>query len=168
MNYYDSLETRSPSERDASLMARLPQQVAHAKRSSTYFGRLYAGFDAQAINSRQALARLPLTRKTDLHELQRAALPFGGLTATPLSALSRVFASPGPIYEPEGRVADYWRTARALALEPERLPRLTSFASPRQGLLPVFAARWPALAAAPAFDAPRLQPAVAIPPLGSG
>ena len=39
----------------------------------------------------------------------------------------------------------------ALSLEPERLPRLTSFASPRQGLLPVFAARWPALAAASWF-----------------
>jgi phenylacetate-CoA ligase len=114
MNYYDSLETRSPGEREASLMARLPQQVAHAKSSSTYFGRLYAGFDAQAINSRQALARLPLTRKTDLHELQRAALPFGGLTATPLSALSRVFASPGPIYDPEGRGQDWWRFARVL------------------------------------------------------
>jgi phenylacetate-CoA ligase len=114
MNYYDSLETRSPGEREASLMARLPQQVAHAKSSSTYFGRLYAGFDAEAINSRQALARLPLTRKTDLHELQRAALPFGGLTATPLSALSRVFASPGPIYDPEGRGQDWWRFARVL------------------------------------------------------
>jgi phenylacetate-CoA ligase len=68
----------------------------------------------QAINSRQALARLPLTRKTDLHELQRAALPFGGLTATPLSALSRVFASPGPIYDPEGRGQDWWRFARVL------------------------------------------------------
>ena len=39
----------------------------------------------------------------------------------------------------------------ALGLTPDRLPRLTSFASPRQGLLPVFAARWPALAAVPWF-----------------
>lgn len=39
----------------------------------------------------------------------------------------------------------------ALALAPDRLPRLTSFASPRQGLLPAFAARWPALAAIPWF-----------------
>ncbi len=114
MNTYDSLETRSPDEREAALMARLPQQVAHAKGSSAYFGRLFAGFDAAAINSRQALARLPLTRKSDLHELQRAAPPFGGLTATPLSALARVFASPGPIYDPEGRGQDWWRFARVL------------------------------------------------------
>ena len=114
MNTYDSLETRSPDEREAALMARLPQQVAHAKGSSAYFGRLFAGFDAAAINSRQALARPPLTRKSDLHELQRAAPPFGGLTATPLSALARVFASPGPVYDPEGRGQDWWRFARVL------------------------------------------------------
>jgi phenylacetate-CoA ligase len=36
------------------------------------------------------------------------------LAAVPISTLRRVFVSPGPIYEPEGRRPDYWRFARAL------------------------------------------------------
>ena len=95
-------------------MARLPLQVAHAKRQSAYFGGLFADFDATTINSRVALARLPVTRKSDLIELQKVLPPFGGMTATPLAGLSRVFASPGPIYDPEGRGQDWWRFSRVL------------------------------------------------------
>src|SRR5213078_2527114 len=65
------------------------------------------------VNSRAALAKLPVTRKSDLVELQRAERPFGGLNTT-LAQLGKVFVSPGPIYEPEGRGRDWWRTARAL------------------------------------------------------
>ena len=114
MNYYDSLETRPPGEREAWLMNRLPGQVAHAQQKSAYFARLFAGLDAKAVRSREALARLPVTRKCDLIELQKAAPPFGGLNATPLASLSRVFASPGPIYDPEGRGQDWWRFGRVL------------------------------------------------------
>ena len=46
--------------------------------------------------------------------LQQTERPFAGMTAVPLSGLARVFASPGPIYEPEDASKDYWRTARAL------------------------------------------------------
>ena len=114
MDHYDSLETRRPAEREAWLMERLPRQVAHAQKNSTYYARLLAGIDASALASRAALARLPVTRKSDLLELQKAAPPFGGLNATPLAGLSRVFVSPGPIYDPEGRGEDWWRFARAM------------------------------------------------------
>jgi phenylacetate-CoA ligase len=114
MDYYDSLETRSPAEREAWLMGRLSQQLEHAKRNSAYWRQLFAGLAADSIDSRAALATLPVTRKSELGELQRAALPFGGLTATPMTGLSRVFASPGPIYDPEGRGQDWWRFARVL------------------------------------------------------
>src|SRR5213075_3457451 len=50
----------------------------------------------------------------DLLELQRTAKPFGGLAATPPGELARLFMSPGPIYEPEGRGEDWWRAARTL------------------------------------------------------
>jgi phenylacetate-CoA ligase len=60
------------------------------------------------------LAQLPVTRKSDLIELQRQEPPFGGFAAVPVSALRRVFVSPGPIYEPEGRRPDFGRFARAL------------------------------------------------------
>jgi len=114
MKYYDSLETRQPAEREAWLMERLPRQVTHAKQKSAYFGRLFADFDPGSINSRAALATLPVTNKSDLMELQKADSPFGGLNATPLAGMSRVFASPGPIYDPEGRGADWWRIGRAM------------------------------------------------------
>ena len=67
-----------------------------------------------AIDSRAALAALPVTRKADLHKLQSMQAPFGGLNATPVSQLSRVFMSPGPIFDPEGRGQDWWRFARPL------------------------------------------------------
>ncbi len=111
--FFDALETRSPEEREADLMARLPAQIAHAK-TAAYFARALAGVDAAAVNSRAALAQLPVLRKHELIELQKAQRPFGGLVATPYGRLGRVFSSPGPIYEPEGRSADWWRTARAL------------------------------------------------------
>ena len=112
--HYDALETRPAAERERELFERLPEQVAHAKARSVYYAALLAGADAAAITSREALAALPLTRKSQLNEVQRARLPFGGLNATPASGLARILMSPGPIYDPEGRRADYWRSARTL------------------------------------------------------
>jgi phenylacetate-CoA ligase len=70
--------------------------------------------DPREAGSRAALAKLPVTRKSELPQLQKAQPPFGGLNATPASGLARIFMSPGPIFDPEGRQADYWRTARTL------------------------------------------------------
>jgi len=112
--HYDNLETRSPEERERDLMARLPGQIAHAKKHTAWFAESLAGVDAATVDSRAALARLPVIRKHELIELQKKSRPFGGLVATPCGRLGRVFSSPGPIYEPEGRGADWWRTARAL------------------------------------------------------
>ena len=112
--FFDALETRSAESREADLLARLPAQVAHAKSASAFYRRLLADVDPASVASRAALARLPVTRKSELPELQRAQPPFGGLNATPASGLARILVSQGPIYDPEGKRADYWRTARAL------------------------------------------------------
>ncbi len=93
----------------------LPRQVAHAKAGSPAFARILADVDAVAVTSRAALARLPVTRKSALLDMQKGARPFGGLAATAWGpGTRRVFASPGPIYEPEGARPDYWRLARPL------------------------------------------------------
>ncbi len=113
-DFYDALETRAPDVRERSLMAALPAHIAHAKRSAPGWARILSEVDPAAITGRAALARLPIARKSDLVALQKAERPFGGLNATPVSQLGRVFASPGPIYDPEGRGRDWWRTARAL------------------------------------------------------
>ena len=112
--YYDALETRPPDQREQALMAALPGQVAHARAKAPYYAAALAGVDPAAVASRDALAALPVTRKSDLIELQRRAPPFGGLAATAPGGLARLFASPGPIYDPEGHGRDWWRFARAL------------------------------------------------------
>lgn len=111
---YDALEARDPSEREADLLSRLPLQIAHARGNAPFYREAFANVDPRTITSRLGLAALPVTRKSDLMALQAAARPFGGLNATPPSGLARIFVSPGPIYDPEGRSPDFWHTARAL------------------------------------------------------
>ncbi|MES3015215.1 MAG: AMP-binding protein [Pseudomonadota bacterium] len=121
--YHDALETRAPAQREAALMSALAAQIAHAKAHAPAFAASLAGIDATQVTSRAALARLPVIRKHELLERQRDANApdvFGGFSAlgwgmTPRERRAlRVFVSPGPIHEPEGAAADYWRMARAL------------------------------------------------------
>ena len=116
--YFDVLESRHPAQREADLMAALPALVGHAQKAAPAFAALLAGIDPTAVTSRAALARLPVTRKPDLASMQKAGLPgdaFGGFsTLLRGPKMPRVFASPGPIYEPEGAVKDYWRAGRAM------------------------------------------------------
>src|SRR5258706_7037888 len=113
-NRFNALERRSPQARESALMAALPAQIAHAMRSAPGFARILAGVDAAGVNAREALARLPVTRKSDLGDLQKLLPPLGGLNATPIEKMAKLFVSPGPIYEPEGTGSDWWRSARAL------------------------------------------------------
>jgi phenylacetate-CoA ligase len=114
MTFFDSLETRDPAQRETEQFAALRAQIAHAQAQSAYFARVMKGVAPADINDRRALAALPVTRKSDLIELQKTALPFAGMTALPPAALGRVYMSPGPMFDPEGRRADYWRLARAM------------------------------------------------------
>jgi phenylacetate-CoA ligase len=112
--FYDDLETRSGEEREAALLAALRAQLAHAKANTPAFATVLADVDPADIVDRRTLALLPVTRKSALIERQRAAPPFGGFAAVAPGDLARIFSSPGPIYDPEGSRADYWRMARAL------------------------------------------------------
>ncbi len=112
--FFDDLETRDPEVREAALFEALRAQIAHAKAHAPRLAELLADVDPDAVRDRAALARLPVLRKSDLPALQKDDPPFGGLVAASMAGIARVFASPGPIYEPEGRRADFWRTARAL------------------------------------------------------
>lgn len=110
--HYDALEERRPAAREAALMASLAVHIAHAKATAPYYARTLHDVDAPAISDRAALARLPLTRKSDLVAQQGAERPFGGLA--PLGGQARLYVSPGPIFEPEGFEPDDFRFARAL------------------------------------------------------
>ena len=116
--YFDALETRDPARREADLLAALPAQVAHAIANASAFAKSLGAIDATSVNSRSALAKLPVIRKHELLDQQKAKREtdiFGGFSSISYGkAMPRIFASPGTIYEPEGIRSDYWRMARAI------------------------------------------------------
>ncbi|MBH5388109.1 MULTISPECIES: AMP-binding protein [Bradyrhizobium] len=111
--HYDARETREQAAREADLFSRLPGVLRAAMAAPAYAERL-KGCDPDAVTSRAALAGLPVLRKSELPALHKASAPFGGLVAGPPGSFARLFTSPGPIFEPEGRQGDPWRGARAL------------------------------------------------------
>ena len=112
-DFYDALESRDPAVREKELFSALPTLISSAQQASGW-AVILKGVDAQQITSRKALSQLPVTRKSELKDLQKASLPFGGLTTTATSKLSRIFMSPGPLFDPEGHGSDWWRYARPL------------------------------------------------------
>ncbi|MFZ4709461.1 MAG: phenylacetate--CoA ligase family protein [Zwartia sp.] len=124
--FFDTLETRDPAQREQALLAALPQALAQAAARAPAIARQLGQLDPRAITTRAALAMVPVIRKTQLLELQQDARTrlaaegaviervFGGFSSIGWGTALRVFASPGPIYEPESVRPDYWRFARAL------------------------------------------------------
>ncbi|MFA5663848.1 phenylacetate--CoA ligase family protein [Castellaniella sp.] len=119
-SFFDAHETETPEEREKRLFKALRELIGHAKAASPRWAGVLEGIDPADVTDRAALARLPVVRKAQLLQWQQEARgqggdAFGGFaTAHYGPVLARVFASPGPIYEPQGRSADYWRMARAL------------------------------------------------------
>ncbi len=112
--FFDALEIETPEARAARLYGQLPGLIALAQAKAPGLSASLAGVDPATITDAAALATLPLIRKSDLIAAQAANLPFAGLVTRPPGQLTRIFASPGPIYDPEGERADWWRFARAL------------------------------------------------------
>jgi len=128
--FYDSAEVRHHAEREQALLLALPHALRHAIANAPAIARQLQGFDAIDIHTREALSQLPVIRKSDLLAMQTEARTiasdpatprdvrervFGGFSAVAWGAHApRVFASPGPLYEPEGSMPDYWRFARAM------------------------------------------------------
>ncbi|MBB4284885.1 phenylacetate--CoA ligase family protein [Roseospira goensis] len=113
MEYYDDLETRPQAQRLEEQYAALPGLIALAKGTAAHFGRLLADVDPDAITDPAALARLPVTRKSDLIQLQKDHPPLGDLVSD-WGDIGRILQSPGPINDPEGTRTGYWRLGRAL------------------------------------------------------
>ncbi|WP_350335936.1 phenylacetate--CoA ligase family protein [Coralliovum pocilloporae] len=113
-DHYDALETRSSDERDTDLMARLPDLIRQAIEKAEGWRSRFADVDVDELTTREALARLPVLRKTDLMQAQTENAPFGGLVTSGVEGFERIFLSPGPVWEPQARGDDQWRGARAL------------------------------------------------------
>lgn len=113
-NFYDELEVRDPAQREEMLFNGLVTQLKEAQKHAPYFSTLIGNIDASLIKDRAALATIPITRKSDLVNLQAKGNPLGGLTTVSAGQLKRIFQSPGPTYDAEGSGRDWWGTARAL------------------------------------------------------
>lgn len=118
-DYYDAREIRSPEEREEALLAALPGALAHAVQHAPAMAARLQGIDPAGVRTRDDLARLPVLRKHDLLTGQaegrvRTGDALGGFASSTWRSGRRVFASPGPLYEPESARPDYWRFARAL------------------------------------------------------
>jgi phenylacetate-CoA ligase len=112
--HYDHLETRDPAQREQSQFNELPGLIRRAQELAPGWAKHLEDVDAAAVVSREALAKLPILRKSALKDLQAKDPPFGGFAAARAAGIARIFMSPGPIFEPEGLGADWWRSARAL------------------------------------------------------
>jgi phenylacetate-CoA ligase len=99
--FFDELETMSPAVRRKYLDKKLAGKIAYAYKHAPAVKKLFeqAGLSPARVRRVQDLEKLPVTRKTDLLEMQKEALPFGGVLATLPENVERVFISPGPIYE---------------------------------------------------------------------
>ena len=112
--FFDQLETRDPEQRALAQFNLLPDLIRQAIAAAPGWAAHLEGVNPAAVTSRAALAALPVLRKSALHTLQAKRPPFGGFATAPPADLARIFMSPGPIFEPEGRGEDWWRAARAL------------------------------------------------------
>jgi phenylacetate-CoA ligase len=72
-----------------------------------------ADVDPALVRGCADLSAIPVLTKDDMVRTQHAQPPFGGWVASD-ARLRRVFASPGPLYEPQLTDSDPWRWAEAL------------------------------------------------------
>jgi phenylacetate-CoA ligase len=107
--HYSELE-REPRERRSDRIWSALQRVLSAGWSGSreFRGRLEsAGLSPADIRDWDDWARIPKFSKKELISFQQEhgveAMLSGGI-----GALSRVYMSPGPIFDPEGRSRDYW------------------------------------------------------------
>ncbi len=113
-DYYDALEVRDAAQRETEQFGLLREQLRYAKTQTPAYTVLLKEVDPDVVGDRDALAKLPVTRKSELAQAQAKTPPLGGYCGLSGRTLPRVFASPGAIFEPQGNTPDFWRTARAL------------------------------------------------------
>ena len=104
--YFDALETRSADQRESEQNAALQQRLAAITVAPQDWQSA-----AKSVETVADLVKLPVLRKSDLSEWQKQRPPFGGIQ---VSNVAHYFQSPGPIYEPGGVSADWWRMGRFL------------------------------------------------------
>ncbi|WP_461211177.1 phenylacetate--CoA ligase family protein [Desulfocurvus sp. DL9XJH121] len=112
---HSDLETASPEERKERAWRKLERVLENAWDNGGEFrGRMNAaGLTLSDIGSLEDLPRIPVLRKKDLMAVQGLGPRLGGLLTCEVGDLGRIYQSPGPIFDPEGKGPDYWGWAEA-------------------------------------------------------
>jgi len=114
-DFYDAAkETMSVEDRERYLNERLREIVEYAYQRAPSFKEKMdrVGVTPAQINTIKDLEKIPITRKDDFTEHQKANPPLGGYLAVPTP--KTIFVSPGPIYEPEDAEEQFEMIAKAL------------------------------------------------------
>ena len=108
--WHRARETMSPAARERYQSEWLGRLIAHAwERAPGVRRRLDAAHLApRHFRSTEDLARLPVIKKSQMPDLQKADPPFGGFCTVPIGKIRRIFVSPGPILEPMGPDVSAW------------------------------------------------------------
>lgn len=113
MTYFDDLETRTPEAREKALFEKLPNHLKASCACCPGLAEHLSGIELDSVTSRERLAKLPVLRKDQLMAAQQANPPFGGYADASIRG-TRMFMSPGPVWEPQAPGIDPWATARAM------------------------------------------------------
>jgi len=111
---FDERDTVDPDLREKHLFADFPERLQRAMAECPGVSNHLQGVDVSNITDRVALTQLPVLRKPQLMEAQQTHPPFGGFVREQALNGSRMFMSPGPVWEPQLPLSDPWQSARAL------------------------------------------------------
>ncbi|PLX42647.1 MAG: phenylacetate--CoA ligase [Deltaproteobacteria bacterium] len=108
-------ETLSRDEQRAIFEKKTLALIGHAYENAPAVRALFEreGLTPADISSLEDLPKIPVTPKAALVRMQEENPPFGGLLAVPLESVQRVFQSPGPINDPQGK-GEGWGWEEAL------------------------------------------------------
>jgi phenylacetate-CoA ligase len=107
---YNRLEVLDESERHQYNRIQLKDVLKYAYRYSEEAKKRFdrAQFDVNKFKDISDIKHIPILKKKELIFLQSMGPRLGGLLTKDLGKMRRVFLSPGPIFDPEDRIQDYW------------------------------------------------------------
>ncbi len=109
--YWDrAKETLSASGRRRYQSRWLSRLIEYAEQQAPGVRRRLqaAGLTSADLRDEAQLARLPVIKKSEMPDLQKADPPFGGFCTVPPARVRKIFFSPGPILEPMGPEIGGW------------------------------------------------------------
>jgi len=111
---YNEAECQDPDLREAALFEGFGRRLQACATSCPGLAAHLDGHVLQDINDRESLQTLPVLRKSALMAAQQAHPPFGGFVREAALPGTRIFMSPGPVWEPQLSGNDPWQGVPAL------------------------------------------------------